>query len=67
MAGKPWTPVPEDEIDAGARALRHRQQGDIRGQKLKDWTELPNAAKRKWRDYAACVLSAAAVVREAKS
>jgi hypothetical protein len=58
--------APEAEIDAGAKALRNRQQGDIRGQDLKAWELLPNAAKRKWRDYAACVLNAAATVRETK-
>mgnify|MGYP001596778522 CR=1 FL=1 len=54
---------PENEIDAGAQALRDRQQS---GKRLNDWSTLPNSAKRKWRDHAACVLSAAASAREVK-
>jgi len=44
------------EIDRGARALRDRLQG---GKILTDWDDLPNSRKKKWRDYAACVLCAA--------
>lgn len=56
--------IPEAEIDAGAKALRERQQSSKR---LNAWDTLPNSAKRKWRDYATCVLTAASAVRsEAK-
>lgn len=55
--------VPHEEIDAGAKALRERQQS---GKRLNVWETLPNSAKRKWWDHAACVLTAANSVREAK-
>ena len=52
--------VPANEIDAGAQALRDRLQG---GKRLTEWSELPNSRKKKWLDYAACVLTAAASAR----
>ncbi len=52
--------VPDEEIDAGAQALRSRLQS---GKRLNDWKTLPSSTKRKWRDHASCVLSAAASVR----
>jgi hypothetical protein len=55
--------VSENEIDAGAQALRNRMQG---GKKLNEWSVLSNGSKRKWRDHAACVLTAAASAREIK-
>lgn len=55
--------VPAEEIDAGAQALRQRMQG---GKKLNSWSSLPNSAKRKWLDHAACVLTAAASARYLK-
>lgn len=48
-----------EEIDAGAEALRQHDQG---GKKLRPWAELPNSAKRKWRDRASIVFSAAATL-----
>jgi hypothetical protein len=56
--------VTENEIEAGAQALRYRQQS---GKRLNDWCTLPNSAKRKWRDHAACVLEAAAAARIIKA
>lgn len=53
--------VPENEIDAGAQALRSRQMA---GRILTPWNSLPNSAKRKWLDHAACVLTAACSARE---
>ena len=47
----------EKQIDAGANALRQCQQG---GKKLTPWFDLPNATKKKWREYAKIVLTAAA-------
>lgn len=55
--------VPAEEIDAGAQALRSRQQG---GKRLTPWDALPKSAKRKWLDRAACVLTAAASARQIK-
>lgn len=52
--------IPENEIDAGAEALRERLQGM---KKLNPWNRLPNSAKKKWRDYSACVLTAAMKAR----
>lgn len=46
----------EAQIDAGAAALRQRLQGH---RCLRVWAELPASSKRKWRDYAAVVLTAA--------
>jgi hypothetical protein len=48
--------ITDAEIDAGAAALRKRLQG---GKKLRPWLYLPTSVKRKWRDYATCVLTAA--------
>lgn len=48
------------EIDAGAQALRQRMQG---GRTLRAWDDLPNGDKRKWREHAACVLTAAYAAR----
>jgi hypothetical protein len=45
-----------DEIDRGAEALRDRLQG---GKRLTKWSELPTSRKKKWLDYARCVLNAA--------
>lgn len=56
--------VPDEEIDAGAQALRGRLQS---GKRLNDWETLPNSTKRKWRDHAACVLTAALSARLVKS
>jgi len=44
-------------IDAGAEALRERQQA---GRITRDWTALPNGDKRRWREHSAAVLKAAA-------
>ena len=49
-----------DEIDCGADALRRYEQG---GKMLRNWTVLPTATKKKWREKASIVL--AAVEREA--
>lgn len=56
--------VSEEEIDAGAKALRARQMS---GKKLNDWATLPSSTKRKWRDHAACVLTAALSARQLKA
>lgn len=48
--------VSEAEIDAGAAALRERMQS---GRITRPWDALPKSDKRKWRDYAAVVLTAA--------
>lgn len=45
------------QIDAGGAALRAMQQGSKKH--LLPWDELPNAAKKKWREYARIVLSVA--------
>lgn len=58
------TYVSEEEIDAGAQALRNRLQA---GKRLNEWHTLPNSTKRKWRDYAACVLTAAVSARHIKA
>lgn len=52
--------VPDAEIEAGAEALRQREQG---GRILRAWADLPNTDKRKWRDKAAVVLYAALRMR----
>ncbi len=44
------------QIDAGAEALRQREQG---GRILRSWDSLPNSAKKKWREKAETVLRAA--------
>jgi hypothetical protein len=46
----------EAQIDAGAKALRDRQMA---GRITRPWDDLPNTDKRKWRDHARCVLTAA--------
>jgi hypothetical protein len=46
----------EQQIDAGAKALREKQQA---GKRLNEWSSLPNSTKKKWRDHASAVLSAA--------
>lgn len=51
----------ESEIDAGAKALRERQMSAKMW--LRDWESLPKAQKRKWRDHATCVLTAALKAR----
>ena len=49
-----------DEIDCGADALRRYEQG---GKMLREWSDLPAATKKKWREKVSVVLSA--VEREA--
>lgn len=46
----------ENQIERGAAALRARQQA---GRVTRPWSKLSNSDKRKWRDHAAAVLSAA--------
>jgi hypothetical protein len=53
----------EQEIDAGAKALRERQMA---GRITQPWHVLPNSAKRKWRDHASVVLCAALSVETPK-
>ena len=53
--------VTEQEIDAGAQALRNRMQD---GKRLNEWHTLPKSTKQKWREHAACVLTAAASARD---
>ncbi len=52
--------VTDHEIEAGAEALRQRQQS---GKRLTPWPNLPTATKAKWRAHAACVLTAALSAR----
>ncbi|MDE2096813.1 MAG: hypothetical protein KGL39_06160 [Patescibacteria group bacterium] len=49
----PFTPK---QIDCGADALRRHEQG---GKMLRDWEDLPSGVKRKWREKAEVVISAA--------
>ncbi len=44
------------QVDAGAEALRQKEQG---GRRLRAWDDLPNSDKKKWRDKATLVLLAA--------
>ena len=53
--------VSEEEIEAGARALRDRQ---MVGRITRSWQSLPRSDKRKWRDHAACVLTAAYTAKQ---
>jgi hypothetical protein len=55
--------ISTEMIDAGAEALRGRLQG---GKMLRDWRQLPNSSKKKWRDYAAVVLTAASTASSKK-
>jgi hypothetical protein len=48
--------ITPEMIDAGARALRERQQGHKR---LNDWPLVPNAQKKPWREHAEAVIRAA--------
>lgn len=48
--------ITEAKIDAAAKALRERLQ---QGKRLIDWSTLPNATKKKWREYATVALTAA--------
>lgn len=45
----------QDEIDAGADALRRFEQG---GKRLRLWDQLPNGVKNRWREKANIVLDA---------
>lgn len=47
--------ITQSQIDAGAEALRQREQG---GRVLRKWDALPNGDK-KWREKAEIVLRAA--------
>ena len=49
-----------DEIDCGADALRRYEQG---GRMLRNWSDLPNGTRKKWREKVGVVL--AAIEREA--
>jgi hypothetical protein len=49
----------QEQIDAGAEALRQHEQG---GKRLNSWSLLPNSIKRKWRDKAITVLNAVSKV-----
>lgn len=49
-------PFTDDQVDAGAEALREKEQG---GRLLRSWDALPNADKRKWRVKSLAVLHAA--------
>lgn len=44
------------QIDAGAAVLRERQMA---GRITQPWSNIPNSAKRKWREHAEAVLRAA--------
>ena len=48
--------IPDEQIEAGAKALRERMTA---GRITHPWEKLLMSAKRKWRDHAACVLTAA--------
>jgi hypothetical protein len=54
----------EDQIDAGAKALRELQQA---GKRLNEWSTLPNSTKKKWREYSSVVLKAALTGSGARS
>jgi hypothetical protein len=49
----------EEMVDAGGEALRQRMQG---GKNIRAWDNLPNSAKKKWREYSALVLHAAGIL-----
>ena len=46
----------DEQLDAGAEALRQHEQG---GRILRDWSDLPNSDKLKWRKKSLTVLRAA--------
>lgn len=46
----------KDEIEAGAQALRERQQA---GRITREWSKLPKSEKLKWQLHAETVLRAA--------
>lgn len=49
-------PFPEVElIDAGAKALREH---DMAGRFTREWDQVPNSDKRKWREKASVVIAA---------
>lgn len=48
--------ITDQMIEDGGKALRERQQA---GRVTRDWDQLPNTDKRKWRDHAYAVLQAA--------
>lgn len=56
--------ITEDEIDAGAQALRDRQMA---GRITRPWEKVPKSERRKWRDHACVVLAAAQRVIAAKA
>jgi len=45
----------DDEIDAGADALR---RFEIQGMRLNDWNMLPNSTRKKWREKVRLIWSA---------
>ena len=49
-------PFTEEQIDAGAEALRQLEQG---GRLLRAWEHLPYIVQRKWREKSLTVLHAA--------
>ncbi|RWR30528.1 hypothetical protein D2T29_12720 [Sinirhodobacter populi] len=53
---KAKTEITDTMIEAGAQALRERQQA---GRITREWGQLPNSDKRKWREHAEAVLRAA--------
>ena len=53
--------ITQNQIDAGAEALRQIEQG---GRLLRRWADLPNNDKRKWREKAEIVIRAAFPVNE---
>lgn len=48
--------ITQDQIDAGAQALRER---NMAGRITRPWADLPNHDKAKWRNQAETVLRAA--------
>jgi len=52
--------ITQEQIDAGAVALRQHEQS---GRLLRDWKALPSSTKNKWREKAEIVLRAASKER----
>ena len=52
-----WKPN-DDEIDRGGQALRERQMA---GRITRPWSLVPKSEKKKWRDHAEAVLTAAII------
>lgn len=48
--------ITQEQIDAGADALRQKEQG---GNISRAWGQLPNSDKKKWREKSATVIEAA--------